>query len=258
VFRDLHRPGQPLILPNAWDFASGAVLADAGFRAIGTTSLGVAAAHGIADGAGLARAETLAVTARLVRLPCMVTVDIEGGFSDDPAEVAAYAGALADLGAVGINLEDGRPDGVLAPVELHRAKIRAVRERAPALFVNARTDVHWLGAGDDAIERCRAYVEAGAQGVFVPGLRDPDAIGRLVSAVDAPLNVLYSPAGPSVAQCAALGVARISCGSLLFRAALKSTVDAAVAVRDGAGGVGGDAPSYAEVTALVERADHPG
>jgi 2-methylisocitrate lyase-like PEP mutase family enzyme len=251
TFRELHVPGSPLILPNAWDFASGAVLADAGFEAIGTTSLGVAAANGIPDGAGLARAETLAVTALLVRLPCLVTVDVEGGFSDDPSEVADLAAALADLGAAGVNLEDGRPDGTLAPVEAHCDKVRAVHKRVPGLFVNARTDAHWLGTGDDAIERCRRYAGAGADGVFVPALRDESAIGRLVEAVGVPVNLLYSPAGPTVDRLAALGVARISCGSLLFRTALKSTVDVAVAVREGRAGAGGDARPYAEVNALA-------
>jgi 2-methylisocitrate lyase-like PEP mutase family enzyme len=253
TFAELHVPGTPLILPNAWDFASGAALVDAGFGAIGTTSLGVAAAHGIPDGEGLARAETLAVAALLVRLPCLVSVDVEGGFSDNPSEVADLAAALADLGAVGVNLEDGRPDGTLAPVEAHCAKVRAVRERVPGLFVNARTDVHWLGVGDDAVERCRAYVDAGADGVFVPGLRDEVAIGRLVEAAGAPVNLLYSPVGPTVERLAALGVARISCGSLLFRAALKSTVDVALAVRDGRSGAGGDARPYADVNALAVR-----
>jgi 2-methylisocitrate lyase-like PEP mutase family enzyme len=257
VFRSLHRPGEPLLLPNAWDYASAAALVEAGFAAIGTTSLGVAAAHGLTDGQGTARAETVALTHRLSRLPTLLTVDIEGGFSDDPDEVAQLAYEVAAAGAVGVNLEDGRPDGSLGPLDRQQELIRAIRSRVPGLFVNARTDTHWLAGPDgpsvsETITRIQAYVEAGAHGEFVPGLADDGSIRTVVSNVDAPLNVLFLPARHDVRRLADLGVARISYGSLLFRAALHTTVTTALAVAKGEP-VPGDIPSYAETNSLTIR-----
>ena len=241
-FAELHRPGDPLLLPNAWDAVTGAALAQAGFAAIGTTSLGVAAAAGKRDARGDAWPETLALSQRLARLACHVTVDMEDGFSDDPGAVAELAAQLH--GVAGVNLEDrhGDPAG-------HARKIAAVKART-SLFVNARTDTHWLRDGDldDAIERARRYVDAGADGVFVPGLPLGD-IEAFVRAVDAPLNVLYTP-GAGLAE---RGVARISTGSLLFRAAIGATLRFAEAAR--AGEVI-DAPGYEAVDGLADRT-HP-
>jgi 2-methylisocitrate lyase-like PEP mutase family enzyme len=252
-FRALHRPGDPLILPNAWDFASAAALVDAGFAAIGTTSLGVAAAAGLPDAAGLTRAETYALARRLGRLPCHVTIDIESGFSDYPEDVARLAYDLAATGAVGVNIEDGRPDGTLAPIGLQVDLIRAMKRRVPQLFVNARTDTHWLRSHvdlDETLERLRAYRDAGADGLFVPGLVDPVDIRSIVGGVDAPLNVLFMAGRHSVVELAALGVARISTGSLLFRASLGAAVHTALEVARGAAGPT-DVPTYGEVVALT-------
>src|SRR4051794_31406380 len=185
-FAELHRPGDPLILPNAWDAVTGAALAAAGFPAIGTTSAGVAAAAGKHDATGDAWPETLTLARRLAGLDCHVTVDMEHGFSDDPETVAEYAAQLD--GIAGINLEDRHGD------PRHHARVIAAVKAHTSLFVNARTDTHWLREGglQDAIARCTAYVEAGADGVFVPGL-GLDEIEPFVQAVEAPLNVLYAP-----------------------------------------------------------------
>ncbi|WP_406104393.1 isocitrate lyase/phosphoenolpyruvate mutase family protein [Micromonospora globbae] len=262
-FRAQHRPGRPLLLPNAWDHASAAALVARGHRAIGTTSLGVAAAAGLPDGTAATRAETLALAGRLRRLPALLTVDVEGGFADDPAEVAALAVELAGLGVVGINIEDGRPDGGLAAPEAVAERVAAVKAAVPDLFVNARTDAWWLGVPDpldEGLARARAYRAAGADGVFAPGTVDPDTVRALVAEVGAPLNVLYRPGGPGVAELGRLGVARVSTGSLLFRAALGGALSALEEVRagaadtDGAGAPGRptELPSYAQVQGLVE------
>ncbi|MEV0729539.1 isocitrate lyase/phosphoenolpyruvate mutase family protein [Polymorphospora sp. NPDC050346] len=245
-FHELHRPGAPLLLPNAWDVASAKLFAAAGHAAVGTTSLGVAAAAGRPDGVGASRAETLALARLLAELPCPVTVDVEAGFSDDPAEVAGVAATLAGYGVAGINLEDAG-----GPPSLQVAKIVAIKAAAPGLFVNARTDTYWLGRGsyDETVWRLEAYVAAGADGVFVPGLRTPDTIRALVAAVDAPLNVLIAPDGPTVTELAGLGVARISCGSLLYRAALTAAVGVLGAVAS-AGPLPTDVLNYAEVARL--------
>lgn len=249
-FARLHHRATPLLLPNAWDHASAALLAAQGFPAIGTTSLGVAAAAGLPDGAAATAAATLALARRVGQGPFLFTVDAEGGFSDDPDEVARLARQLHDAGAAGINLEDGRPDGTLAPVERHAAKIAAVKAAVPELFVNARTDTHWLGSREEETAvRLALYEQAGADGVFVPGLSDQDAIAALTATLVVPLNILYTPTGPTVAELAALGVRRISLGSLLYRSALAAAVTTATTVRDGRPTDFGPL-SYAEVQEL--------
>lgn len=238
-FRALHRPGAPLVLPNAWDVASARLLAGAGFPAIGTTSLGVAAARGLPDGEGATDAEALGLTRAITGLPCHVSVDLERGS-------VGTAVAVAAAGAAGINVEDA-----MGPMARQVQLIAAIKKEAPGLFVNARTDTHWQRAGDlaEAVRRVRAYAAAGADGVFVPGLRAPKDIDAVVRAVDVPVNVLHDPCGLSVAELAELGVRRVSTGSLLFRVALAAAVEAARAVRDGAQVRTGDLPTYAELAA---------
>jgi 2-methylisocitrate lyase-like PEP mutase family enzyme len=246
-FADLHHQATPLLLPNAWDYASAAALRAQGFPAIGTTSLGVAAALGVPDGAGVTAAATVALARRLGRGSFLYTVDVEGGFSDSPDDVAELARRLFDEGAAGINLEDGRADRTLSPAPLHAAKIAAIKTAVPGLFVNARTDTHWLGRQqDETAVRLAIYEQAGADGVFVPGLADPQRIEALIADLAVPLNILFTPTGPTFSELAALGVRRVSLGSLLFRTALAAAVNTATAVRDGRP-IDARVPSYAEV-----------
>lgn len=252
-FAELHRAAEPLLLPNAWDHASAMALAAEGFRAVGTTSLGVAAAAGLPDGAAATRDETLRLARSLGPAPFLLSVDAEGGFAEDPDEVGEFARELAAAGAVGVNLEDG-----LGPVGRHAAKIAAVKAAAPDLFVNARTDTHWLGDGEGTLHRLDAYAEAGADGVFVPGLTDPAEIAALVRHLgDIPLNILYSPTGPTgptVPHLTDLGVRRVSLGSLLYRRALGAALETLADIRAGRS-PRGTAPSYADVDALAQRCD---
>lgn len=252
-FRRLHHGDLPLLLPNAWDHASAALMAARGFTAVGTTSLGVASAAGLPDGAGATRERTLALARSLARLPVHVSVDIEGGFSDDPEKVAALGAELAAAGVVGVNIEDGRADGTLAPVERQCAAITALKERAPGLFVNARTDTYWIAGADTAATASRllAYGDAGADGVFVPGRVAEETIAGLVREVGLPLNILYAPGGPTYRRLAELGVARVSCGSLLFRAALHTAVELAHSIAHPDEPTAG-VPSYGETQALAE------
>ncbi|MEV0378829.1 isocitrate lyase/phosphoenolpyruvate mutase family protein [Nonomuraea sp. NPDC050643] len=244
-FHDLHRPGDPLLLPNAWDYGSAAALAAQGFPAIGTTSLGVAAVYGRPDAAGATKAETIELAEALKDLDVLVTVDIEGGFSDDPAEVSDLVAGLATLGVAGVNLEDGRPDGTLRPIGLHQRVVEAAKGHG--VFVNARTDTCWLRTGD-TMERVSAYGHA--DGIFVPGLSDLDEIARVAASTPLPLNVLYQPGGPTLADLAAAGVARVSTGSLLYRASLQGALAALLAIR---GEPAPDLPTYPEITAMLPR-----
>ncbi|MFG2208262.1 isocitrate lyase/phosphoenolpyruvate mutase family protein [Streptomyces sp. NPDC048638] len=268
AFRALHRGGEPLVLPNAWDVASALALADAGFPAVGTTSLGVAAAHGEPDGQGLAgvRDATVALARRLGdRLPCPYTVDIEGGYGGDGDGAADRAAdlvaELAAVGAAGINLEDGLPGGEgLQPAARQAELIVAVKERAPGVFLNARIDTHWLVDAPPplsaALDRAETYLAAGADGIFVPGVVADDEMSALVSAVPAPLNILFAPGRHTVSRLADLGVRRISTGSLLFRTALGAALAAAESVRSGEGQSGepggAGVVEYAQVQRLLE------
>jgi 2-methylisocitrate lyase-like PEP mutase family enzyme len=233
-FREEHEGDGVLVLPNAWDPGSARVFEAEGFPAIGTTSAGVAFAAGRPDG-GLGRAEMVAAVGRIaaaVQVP--VSADIEAGFGDDAAAVGETVAAVIEAGAIGINLEDAAPGEERALVDLDEqlARIGAARDAAEnagiALFVNARTDVFWLGLeGEElletAIERLSAYVDAGADGAFVPRLVDADGIRRIAAAVPAPLNVLAAPGMPPLAELRSLGARRLSTGSSPARAALALT-----------------------------------
>ncbi len=247
-FAALHRRGQPFVLPNAWDVASALLLAEAGFPAVGTTSLGVTAAAGLVDGAGTGRAFTLALAAAIVpRLRVPVTVDLEGGYSDEASAVAELAAELASLGAAGINLEDAAAGGELRPRDVQAKIVGAVVAAAPDLFLNARTDTYWLQAGPpesrlaETITRLKAYEDAGASGVFVPAMPEIASVAAVTDQVTLPLNVLWRP-GQDMAQLAAAGVARVSTGSAPYRRALAAGLATAIAARAGAEPSGPDVP----------------
>ncbi|GAA1770965.1 isocitrate lyase/PEP mutase family protein [Agromyces humatus] len=255
-FRNLHRPGSPLFLPNAWDLASARWLHASGHPVVGTTSLGVAFTAGPRDGAGEIAEDTLGLVRRIAGAGIAVTADIEAGFSSDPAEVASYVAELAGLGAVGVNIEDSDTAGQLVDPSLAAAKISAIAAAVPNLYLNARTDVFWIG-GDadtasrhaDAVARADRYLAAGATGVFVPGVLAPATVSALTASIAAPLNVLVQQRIP-VAELARLGVARVSTGSLLFRAALGALAETATSSGEGELRQPTSTPSYDDVVAL--------
>jgi 2-methylisocitrate lyase-like PEP mutase family enzyme len=242
-FRALHEGEELLCLPNAWDAGSAVVFETEGFGAIGTTSAGVANALGRPDG-GLTREEMVEAVGRIaaaVGIP--VSADIEAGFGGTPAEVGETVSAVIEAGAIGINLEDAAAGEEPALVDLDEqcARVGAAREAAEDagvdLFVNGRTDVFRLGLeGDErleaAIERVRAYAEAGADGVFIPHLVEADEIRRVAESVPRPLNVLASPALPPPAELQRLGARRLSTGSGPARAALALTRRIAIELRE--------------------------
>jgi 2-methylisocitrate lyase-like PEP mutase family enzyme len=235
-FLALHRGPAPLVLPNAWDVISARLVEDAGFPAVATTSAGVAWSLGYADGQHISLDEMLAAVARItraVRVP--VTADLEAAYGPRPDDAAATARGAIKAGAVGFNFEDtsGDSNNPLLDIPLQVARIRAARAAADELGVhlvlNARTDVYLdeVGAPDtrfaEVVRRLTAYRDAGADCLFAPGTADRDTIASLVKALGAPLNVLATPASPTVAELATLGVARISLGGGVFRTALGLT-----------------------------------
>ncbi len=234
TFRELHHTTAPLLLPNAWDVGSGLAFATAGFPAVGTTSFGIAASAGLPDGGRSSKAVTTALMAQLCRLPVHVTADIEDGYSDDPAEVAELVAQLATLGVAGVNLEDSTAGHLIDPAAFAN-KVATVKRRSPAMFINARVDNIWFGEQatvDAVLLRARAYADAGADGIFVPGLVDPADIQAVTAGIGLPVNVLAHPS-LTVAELGELGVRRVSSGSLPYRAAVDAAVNVATALRDG-------------------------
>jgi len=232
-FRQLHRGPPVLVLPNAWDVASARILEETGFPAIATTSAGIAFSLGYPDGQRISREEMIARIARIVRaVKVPVTADIEWGYGSTAEEVARTTREVIEAGAVGLNLEDttGRADQPLLNLEQALEKIKAVRETAAALrvpiVVNARTDIYLLPGGNadadyrETVRRLVALRDAGADCVFAPGLKDAETIGRLVKAVQCPLNILAVSGTPSIPELQKLGVARVSVGSGFMRATL--------------------------------------
>ncbi|PSL04543.1 2-methylisocitrate lyase-like PEP mutase family enzyme [Haloactinopolyspora alba] len=232
LFRSLHRPGRPLALANAWDVPSARLVEAAGAPAVATTSAGVAWSVGVADGDHIGRDAALAAAERIAAaVDVPVTADIESGFGATPDDVARTVRDVVAAGAVGVNIEDVHPADPSAqrPAEQQAERISAARRAADdaggALYVNARADAFLRSVGEpgdrlpDTLERAAAYIAAGADGVFVPGVTDPDTVGALVRSIDAPLNILAGPGAPDVATLAALGVARVSLGSAVTGAA---------------------------------------
>ncbi|MBO0924427.1 isocitrate lyase/phosphoenolpyruvate mutase family protein [Cellulomonas sp. zg-ZUI199] len=264
-FRDLH--DRLLVLPNAWDACSAAIVVAAGAAAVATTSGGVAWSLGRGDGELLTREETAEVVRRIAQaVDVPVTADVEGGYGPAPEDVARTVGLVVSAGAVGVNVEDLDPGaGSLHPVDAQVARIAAAREAAaaaglPGIVVNARTDVHLRGVGaadtrlDETVERARRYVAAGADCVFVPGLLDLPELETLARAVPAPINAMAVPGGPSVAALAAAGVRRVSVGTALAEAAYTTARAAATAfLQDGELPVAGDALDYGALQALSAR-----
>ncbi|WP_168626535.1 isocitrate lyase/phosphoenolpyruvate mutase family protein [Cryobacterium sp. BB307] len=234
TFRELHYTDTPLLLPNAWDVGSGLAFAAAGFLAVGTTSFGIAASIGLPDGRGATKSATVALAARLCRLSVHVTADIEDGYSDDRTEVAEFVAELAALGVAGINIEDSRDGHLVDPATL-AAKVASIKRRTPDMFVNARVDNFWfneLATVEAVLLRASAYSDAGADGIFVPGVTDPEDIRNIAAGIGLPVNVL-AHTSLTVAQLGELGVRRVSSGSLPYRAAVDAAVDVVSALRDG-------------------------
>lgn len=244
-FTRLHEGAAPLALANVWDPASARIVAASGAAAIATTSAGVAWTLGTADGGHVRRDEALALLARITAavadrdLP--VTADIESGFGATPGEVAETVAQVLATGAVGVNIEDADPepgpDSPLRPIEAQAARLAAARAAADRagtpMYLNARVDVYLRAAGEpsgrlaETLARARAYLDAGASGIFVPGVVDAALIGELAAGIDAPLNVLAGPGAPSVAELGRLGVARVSLGAGMAEAAYRVAVRAA-------------------------------
>jgi 2-methylisocitrate lyase-like PEP mutase family enzyme len=238
-FLALHRPGEPLLLPNPWDIGSARVLESMGFAALATTSSGFAATLGLPDGA-VTRDQAIAhgsLIAGATSLP--VSADLENGYADDPADVAETVRLAIGAGLAGCSIEDftGRAGDPVYETARAAERVAAAAEAAHAgpgrLVLTARAENHLHGRDDlaDTIARLQRYAEAGADVLYAPGLTRADDIRAVLAAVDRPVNVLALAAAPSVGELAELGVARISVGGSFAFAALGELVEAARELR---------------------------
>lgn len=243
-FAALHVPRAPLVLFNIWDAGSAKAVAAAGAKAIATGSASVAMAAGFADGEAVPLDLVLDNAARIVAaVDLSVTIDFEGGYAVDPAEVGRNAARLAATGAVGCNFEDQVVGGAgIHPCAFQAERIAAIRAATgSAFFINARTDIflqakpdtHDEAKADVAIERAHAYAKAGASGLFVPGLANLELLARVCWESPLPVNFMAFPGAPDAKAVAEAGVARISHGPFPYRAAMKGLEDAAREVLGG-------------------------
>lgn len=223
AFLARHHAPPVLLLPNVWDAMSARIFVAAGFHALATTSGGVAWALGYPDGECAPWPEVTAATARIVRTAQVaVSADIEAGYGATPAEVGAHVADIIQAGVVGINLEDGL-HGSIRTISDATARLRSARQAADKegvpIVLNARCDIYHMQQGDEetrfgaTVERCKAYLAAGADCVYPFGLRDPRTIALLIEAVGAPVNVTGRPGMADSAALERAGVARITIAS---------------------------------------------
>jgi 2-methylisocitrate lyase-like PEP mutase family enzyme len=242
AFRALHTAPTLLVLPNAWDVASARAVQDAGFPAVATSSGAVARTLGFDDGEAMPAEEAFAAVARITRaVDVPVTADLEAGYGLGAEE---YVDRLLGAGAVGCNYEDTdhHGDGALVDAERQAERLAAVKAAARAsgvdIVLNARVDTYVNRIGSpaemlaEAVRRGRLYLEAGADCVYPIGVADEGAIGELVQALAAPVNVMVRPGAPSLARLAELGVARASFGSGLFKVTLDAFEQRLAELRD--------------------------
>jgi len=232
-FHDFHNSSELLILPNAWDAGSARVIEDAGAKAIATTSAGVAWALGYTDGNALPVAKLAALVDGItdaIHVP--LTVDVEGGYTDDPKKISQNLKPVIEAGAVGINIEDGEGAASLLAKKIEQVR-KAAESAGVRLFINARTDVYLNQLGDpkgwvdETISRAEVYRAAGADGLFVPGITEASQIKRVADAIQMPLNVMARPGLPVAKELTKLGVRRLSAGGAISQVIWNQTYDLA-------------------------------
>jgi 2-methylisocitrate lyase-like PEP mutase family enzyme len=254
-FRSLHRRQGVFYLPNAWDAASACLAVKAGAPAVATSSAALCWSLGYADGGAVPKSELIAAVQRMTRvLNVPLSVDIEDGYGSNPEEVADFVQELHGCGVVGINLEDGE-----GPSELLATKIQAIRSRheLAEMFINARTDVYLrdMARGAEAVElvksRARQYNQAGADGLFVPGLANADECAQVVASTELPLNLMVVPGLPSAELLGPLGVRRLTAGPWLFLATHATLLRGTTALLNGdVGGLTSGPLSFGEMNTL--------
>lgn len=247
-FHSLHAPGKMLILPNAYDMLSAALVEMAGFPAIATASASIALTEGYADGEQLPFDRVLSRVNSIVQQTTLpVTVDFESGYSDNLELLAQNVGKLLDLGIAGINLEDtDRRSNAMYSLPAQAARIQTIRkvanEKGIPLFINARTDVIVRQPSlskkellEELIRRQEVYAEAGANGFFPIRLTGLELITQLIQAISLPLNILAMKGVPALAELESAGVRRVSTGPGLLKVCISALQETLSQIRSGNG-----------------------
>lgn len=238
-FAQLHHDKQMLVLPNVWSAGTALVFEKQGFDAVATTSAGIAYSLGYHDGEGIQFEDLHTVVKQITkRISIPLSVDFECGYGTTVLEVKENAKKLILAGAVGLNIEDGLPNGNLEDLDFQLQKLEVLvhlkKEMGIPFVINARTCAYWLNVADEetkltiAIERGNAFAKAGADCVFIPGALSEEIVETLVSKIDAPLNMIANPVFKNFEKLQNMGVSRLSIGS----GAVRSTFNHLIAIGD--------------------------
>lgn len=231
-FKQLHQEKSILVLGNVWDAQSAKIAQDAGFKALGSSSHAIANILGYEDGEQISVDEILFMVEHIVKaVDIPVSVDFESGYSDNPEKVAQYVKQLADLGVVGINLEDGKVingERKLQDAQLLVNKIKAIKAKTPEVFINARADTYTTEhptALEESVTRAKLYEDAGADGIFIPLVEKKEDIEKIVSSTSLPLNVFLTEKLPDLEILGQWGVKRLSHGAKIYEWLVEKNTD---------------------------------
>ncbi len=238
IFMQMHKEDKMFVLPNAWNVGSAYVFEKQGFKAVATSSAGIAYDLGYPDGEDSSFDDLLWIIEKIAnRIGVPLSVDFERGYAETGVEVKNNAQKLLLAGAVGFNIEDGLPDGTLSPLDKQIEKIKAISKLKNELdinfVINARTCAYWLNVANEeeklniAIKRGNAFVEAGADCVFIPGAVDEETVSKLVKGINAPINIILNGKFNDFRKLEEIGVRRLSAGSSPVRYAYKKIIDMA-------------------------------
>jgi len=232
IFKQLHQENQVLVLGNVWDAQSAKIAQDAGFKALGSSSHAIANLLGYDDGEQISVDEILFMVERIVKaVGIPVSVDFEAGYSDDPDTVAKYVQQLADLGVVGINLEDGKVidnERKLQDTLVLANKIKAIKAHTPHMFINARADTYTTKHPqmlEESVRRAALYEGAGADGLFIPLVETKEDIQKIVSSTQLPLNIFLTDKLPDLETLHQWGVKRLSHGAKIYEWLTEKNID---------------------------------
>lgn len=239
-FQKMHHDEEMLILPNAWNGGSAKVYERQGCKALGTTSAGIAFAMGCSDGEEIAFEDLLRVTKEIINVVDLpLTVDMERGYGKTIEEIKNSVRKIIEAGAVGINIEDGilgtnpHLEKLNRQVKIIEAIAEIKRETGIPFVINARIDVFWLKIGEEnerlkmTIDRSKAYTEAGADSVFVPGAFEKKGVQQLIDGIKAPLNIVANPVFYDIGQLSVMGLKRLSVGSGAVRMVFNTLIESA-------------------------------
>lgn len=243
-FNLMHKENKMFLLPNVWDAGSAYIFQNQGFKAVATSSAGIAYSMGYPDGEDITFNDLL-LSIKLItrRIDIPLSVDFERGYGDTLEQIKSNARLLLSNGIVGFNIEDGRPDGTLDDLEFMNRKIKILTELKKEMklnfVINARTCTYWLNIADDetkmkiAVERGNSFREAGADCIFIPGSMNKKTIEELTHSIKAPVNIILNSGFHDFEELEKIGVRRLSIGSAPVRSVYNHLIKLASGLQNG-------------------------